>query len=570
MAALAVLGLESLAVARGSATAGTVVALFVLAPRLLLPLRQLLASAGGWGQIATQVRILQEALAVPADPRLAQGAAAAADPPGRVAGPLSLRGVSFGYAPRQPPLLHDVDLDVAPAEQLGIVAPSAGGNSTLAGLLVGLHRPWAGRVELAGRPLDELPPAVLARSVGWVPKAPLLFEGTVRENLSLWDPSIGEEALRAAVRDAELSDVLAQRAGGLDSPVDHRGRNLCGGQRLRLELARVLVRDPALIVVDEAFDVLELPLEEAIRANLRRRGCALVLISQRAESLRSCDRTVVLEQGTVVAENGSAVAAVAAGFQPADAPRQVENSPPQEPDDIAPIDPWARPCRGLAAAFRAAAAAVGEMVEVSDDAAETVPQLAQVTGLRVRRVRFRRGDWWRDDHGPLLALRDDDTAVALLPQASGYVCFDPAAGSRRRLTAADAVRLVRTAFMIYDRSWQQVRRPWDLLRQAALAARGDLALVVLTALAAALLTAVAPLAGASLVVHWRTAVLAGIALAAAGLLLCDAIGTAAPALPGPRGARRVRGAVGAGHSAAGLFPATPWSRRPGATVRMPG
>ncbi len=277
----------------------------------------------------------------------------------------------------------------------------------------------------------------------------------------------------------------------------------------------------------------------------------------------------MLEHGTVAA-NGIAAGAVAAGFQLADAPRQVENSPPQEPDDITPIDPWARPCRGLAAAFRAAAAAVGETVKVIDDAAESVPQLAQATGLRVRRVRFRRDDWWCDDHGPLLALRDDDTALALLPRASGYVCFDPAAGSRRRLTAADAARLARTAYMIYDRSWQQVRRPWDLLQQAALAARGDLALVVLTALAAALLTAVAPLAGASLVGHWRTAVLAGIALAAAGLLLCDAIGTAAPALPGPRGARRVRGAVGAGHPPAGLFPATPRSRRPGATVRMPG
>ena len=230
----------------------------------------------------------------------------------RLEGYLELDGVIFGYSPLGEPLLSDVSLTVAPGQQVALVGGSGSGKSTTVRLIAGLYTPWSGQIRLDGTPRDEIPRSVLAASVAFVDQELYLFDGTVRDNVTLWDPSIPDEDVVAALRDAALYDVVAARPGGIHSRVEQNGRNFSGGQRQRLEIARALVRQPSVLVLDEATSALDTETEQIVSANLRRRGCACVVIAHRLSTIRDSDEIVVLDRGTVV-ERGRHADLMAAG-----------------------------------------------------------------------------------------------------------------------------------------------------------------------------------------------------------------------------------------------------------------
>ncbi|MGD0547033.1 MAG: cysteine peptidase family C39 domain-containing protein [Terracidiphilus sp.] len=214
-------------------------------------------------------------------------------------GAVRVEAITFGFSRFRPVLLKEVSFAIEPGAQVGISGATGSGKSTLAALLTGLHRPWSGTVEIDGIPLDSIAPESLTRLAGWVHKAPLLFDATLRENISLWDTAVSAEDLDRAVEDACLDDVLGTRSGGLEMRVASRGTNFSGGQRQRIEIARALARNVRVLILDEANDALESDLEKRIRANLRRRGCTLILISHRETTLRACDRVLYLESGRI-------------------------------------------------------------------------------------------------------------------------------------------------------------------------------------------------------------------------------------------------------------------------------
>lgn len=230
----------------------------------------------------------------------------------RLAGAVRFNAVTFGYGRLAAPLLNEFSFDVAPGQQVALVGGSGSGKSTVSRLIAGLYEPWSGTIEFDGRPHVEISRNVLAASVAFVDQDVFLFAGTIRENVTLWDPSISDEAVTQALRDACIDDVVTSRPGGIHSRVEQDARNFSGGQRQRLEIARALARNPSILVLDEATSALDAETEQRISENLRRRGCACIVIAHRLSTVRSSDEILVLNAGRVI-ERGTHHQLVALG-----------------------------------------------------------------------------------------------------------------------------------------------------------------------------------------------------------------------------------------------------------------
>lgn len=197
-------------------------------------------------------------------------------------------------------LLKGVTLSVAPGEHVAVVGRSGAGKSTLAQLLAGLVEPTEGVVTFDGRGRSELPAPVLTRSVAYVEQFSPMIRGTVRENLALWDPTIPDAVLLAAARDAGLLADILSKQGGLDRAVDVDRPEWSGGQRQRIAIARALVKDPSVLILDEATAVLDPIAEREVYDMIRARGCSVVIIAHRLSTVRNADLIVVLDAGVIV------------------------------------------------------------------------------------------------------------------------------------------------------------------------------------------------------------------------------------------------------------------------------
>ena len=163
-----------------------------------------------------------------------------------------------------------------------------------------ISRPRDGRILVDGLPLAEMTAEERARRIAFVDQDIFLFEGTVRENLSLWNPDVPDEVLTRALEDAAMLDDVVARPGELDALVEEGGRNFSGGQRQRLEIARALVGDPSILVLDEATAALDPQTEALIDLNLRRRGCTCIIIAHRLSTIRDCTEIIMLDRGRIV------------------------------------------------------------------------------------------------------------------------------------------------------------------------------------------------------------------------------------------------------------------------------
>ncbi|MNX45334.1 Toxin RTX-I translocation ATP-binding protein [compost metagenome] len=222
----------------------------------------------------------------------------------RLEGGLEIVSLSFGYSRVSPPVVAEFSLSVKPGQRVALVGGSGSGKSTVAKLVSGLYEPWDGEIRFDGRNRADWAPAVISQSVATVDQDIALFAGSVRDNLTLWDPTVSEERLRQACQDALIHDVILALPGGYDALLLEGGINLSGGQRQRLEIARALVNDPAILVMDEATSALDAETERIIGENLRSRGCTCLIIAHRLSTVRDCDEIVVMERGRI-AERGT-------------------------------------------------------------------------------------------------------------------------------------------------------------------------------------------------------------------------------------------------------------------------
>ncbi len=307
----AILGFGGLRIMHGAMTVGDIVAFQSLMMSFSEPVNGLVGFADQLQTVKGDVARLDDVATHPLAPRLADTAAVigarSAGPTladrGRLAGSIELRGVTFGYNRLEPPLLENLDLVVKPGQRIAIVGASGSGKSTTGKLLTGLYEPWTGEIRFDGVPLADIPHQLLAASVGAVDQDIFLFEGTVRDNLTLWDDSIDDADIARALGDAEMLDIVADRPGGIGGTVLEGGRNYSGGQLQRLEIARALVGDPSVLVLDEATSALDTQTEARVLQRIRRRGATCVIIAHRLSTIRSCDEIIVLDRGRI-AERG--------------------------------------------------------------------------------------------------------------------------------------------------------------------------------------------------------------------------------------------------------------------------
>jgi ATP-binding cassette subfamily B protein len=201
-------------------------------------------------------------------------------------------------------VLRDVSLTIEPGQNIAIVGRSGSGKSTLAKLIVGLLQPTEGTVMYDGHNLAELDLKALRRRIGVVPQAPYVFAGSIRDNIALVDPGAPSDRIVAAARRACVDEDVAQMPMGYETMVADGGATLSGGQRQRLALARALVSDPAVLVLDEATSSLDARTEQGVMESLTGLRSTRVVIAHRLSTVVNADRIIVIERGQIV-EDGT-------------------------------------------------------------------------------------------------------------------------------------------------------------------------------------------------------------------------------------------------------------------------
>ncbi len=311
----AILVMGGFSVMRGEMTLGELVGYQTLAASFVAPVAAIAGFGAEMHQIRSWTGRLDDVLDQPSDPRFTRPVAAdgatlrGAALPG---GAMAVEGLSFGYSPLEPPLIDGLTLDIRPGMRIALVGRSGSGKTTLGKLLAGLEQPRAGTIRLGGRSLQDWPRDVLASRLAYVRQEVMLFEGSVRDNLTLWDSRLPEPEMIRAARDACIHEVIVSRPGNYDAAITEGGRNFSGGERQRLEIARALATDPAAIVLDEATSALDPLSEQLVMEAIRRRGITCIVVAHRLSAIRDCDQILVLEEGRVV-ESGDHASLMASG-----------------------------------------------------------------------------------------------------------------------------------------------------------------------------------------------------------------------------------------------------------------
>ena len=230
----------------------------------------------------------------------------------KLEGYISLKNITFGYSPLAAPLITDLSIEFTPGKRIALVGATGSGKSTIGKLVSGLYKPWSGEILFDKKPMQEIERKVFSSSVAVVNQSISLFEGTVKDNITMWNPTIPEEVYIQAAKDACIHDVITSRPNGYYSKVGEGGRNFSGGQRQRLEIARALATNPRIIIMDEATSALDAITEQTVDKNIRRRGCTSIIIAHRLSTIRDCDEIIVLDHGTII-ERGTHDELIASG-----------------------------------------------------------------------------------------------------------------------------------------------------------------------------------------------------------------------------------------------------------------
>lgn len=313
LAGAAVLLLGALLIMRGEFSIGALLAFQGFLQSFFTPFQSLVAVGQSLQEMRTKVERIEDVMNYAPDPETEErgGKQEEARKDGeadavyaKLSGRLVMEHVTFGYSRLAPPIIEDFSLTLEPGRSVAFVGASGCGKSTLSKLISGLYRPWSGRILFDGKPREEISREILTGSIAVVDQDIILFEDTISNNIRLWDDSIEDFEVIMAARDAHIHETIMERDGGYDYRILEGGRDFSGGQRQRLEIARVLAQDPTILIMDEATSALDARTEYEVVRSIRDRGITTVVVAHRLSTIRDCDEIIVLDHGRV-AERGT-------------------------------------------------------------------------------------------------------------------------------------------------------------------------------------------------------------------------------------------------------------------------
>lgn len=320
---MCVLGAGAFRVMQGDLALGGLLALQVLAGLVAAPIAAIASHYCALQESAGALMRLDDLIDHAADPQINRGAVCPANTADAAAPLLRFEALGFGFGTGAD-LFSGVDLAFSANELTAITGVSGAGKSTLARLAAGLVAPRVGRVLFEGRPLGDWPHESLRRRLQYVPQASAVMSGTIRDNITMWDETIAQDAIDAALELAGAQEMVA-RAGGLTAMLSADRPGLSGGEIQRLALARALARRPQVLVLDETTSALDALSEQRVLDGLRRSGAAVLLVSHRPGSIRRCDCVLHLDGAGGVSLRATVEGgpAEAQAMQPRDAGRAV-------------------------------------------------------------------------------------------------------------------------------------------------------------------------------------------------------------------------------------------------------
>ncbi len=285
-------------VINGNMTAGTLVAFMALMDSFTAPINSLAGFITSIQTTRADMARVNDIMKYQEDPKFEERQFE--DISDKLTGNVTLKDISFGYIILSPPLIEDFGFDLKSGSSVAFVGSSGSGKSTVSKICSGLYRPWSGEILFDGVSREKIPPEVISASISTVSQDITIFSGTIRDNLTMWNPYILEEDMVRAARDACIHDYIISKPEAYDYRLSEGGDNLSGGQRQRLEIARALVNNPSILIMDEATSALDPITEKKIIDNIKERGCTCIIVAHRLSAIRDCDEILVMDQGKIV------------------------------------------------------------------------------------------------------------------------------------------------------------------------------------------------------------------------------------------------------------------------------
>ena len=299
---------------RGEFTPGMISQFGIYMKQFLAPADQLIATGQTIQELRTEMERIEDVMEYRTD-ELADNEVSA-DAEGvsfaKLSGRVEMRDVTFGYSPLGKPLIQNFNMSLEPGKSIAFVGASGSGKSTLAKLLSGLYQPWSGEILFDGKPMMDIDKAVFRGSLAVVDQDITLFEDTIANNIKMWDTTIENYEMILAARDAQIHDKILEREGGYEYKIRENGSDFSGGERQRLEIARVLAQDPTIVIMDEATSALDARTEYNVVKSIRDRGVTTIVIAHRLSTIRDCDEIIVMDHG-LVTERGTHEELIALG-----------------------------------------------------------------------------------------------------------------------------------------------------------------------------------------------------------------------------------------------------------------